>query len=154
VRQEPHGQRRPALAALGVWRSVVEITIDVEDMHVLRRDAPERLGGPDHDAAIAADQQGNVPGLLQVRRDALADTVPGDTWSKPVPDRRDRVMGKIARDRDVPVVERLASDGLQPRQQLNIAIGLSVVFTAGVQRAGAEGNSQDVVGRPGLIRMP
>jgi len=41
-------------------------------------------------------------------------------------------MGKIAGDRDIAIVERLASDGLQSRHQLSVAISLSVVFTAGV----------------------
>ena len=77
--------------------------------------------------------RGTWPALLQVRHDALTHAVPRDTGSRPVPDRRDRVMGKVAGDCDVPLIERVASDCLQAREQLNFAIGLSVVFIAGVK---------------------
>jgi hypothetical protein len=63
-------------------------------------------------------------------------------------------MRKIAGNRDVPVIQRHTSRGLQALDQVNIAIGLRVVFTAGVQGAGAEWHSQDVISRLGLIRMP
>jgi hypothetical protein len=129
-----------------MWRSVIEITIDIENMNVFPRDAPERLSRSDHDAAIAADQERNMPRLLQVRHDPRADAVPGDPWARPVPDRRDAVMGKIAGNCDVPVIQGVAADCLEPGQQLNVTVGLSVVFAARVQRAGAKGNAQDVVG--------
>jgi hypothetical protein len=41
-------------------------------------------------------------------------------------------MWKIAGDRDVPVIERVASCRSQAREQLSIAKGLSVIFIAGV----------------------
>jgi hypothetical protein len=62
-------------------------------------------------------------------------------------------MGKIAGDRDVPVIQRVASGRLEAPEQANVPIGLRVVFTAGVQGAGAEGDPQDVIGPLGLIRM-
>jgi hypothetical protein len=149
--QKPHRHRRSASALLRVRRGVVEIAVHVEHVDSLRRSTHERLHGPHHDAAVATDQQRNMPGLLQDRPDTLADTLPGDSRSRPAPDRRDRVMRQIAGDRDVPVVERRAAGGLQPLHQLSVAVGLSVVFGAGVQRAGAEGDSQDVVGPLGRI---
>lgn len=42
-------------------------------------------------------------------------------------------MGEVAGDRNVPLVDRLATDGSQPREQVSIAIGPSVVLTARVQ---------------------
>jgi hypothetical protein len=42
-------------------------------------------------------------------------------------------MGKIAGNHDVTVIDRFAASRLQARQQLDIAIGLSVIFTPGVQ---------------------
>jgi hypothetical protein len=62
MRQEPHGHGGRTLAALGSWRSVVEITIDVENVNVFPGDAPQRLSRSNHQAAIAADQQRDMPG--------------------------------------------------------------------------------------------
>jgi len=55
-------------------------------------------------------------------------------------------MRKIAGDGDIAVVDRLATGGLEPREQMGVAIRLGVVFVAGIERAAAERNSQDVVG--------
>jgi hypothetical protein len=55
-------------------------------------------------------------------------------------------MGKIAGNRDVAFIERLTADCLQAREQLNFAISLSVVFIAGVQRACAKRDSQEMIG--------
>ena len=56
------------------------------------------------------------------------------------------MMRKIAGNRDVAVVHRLAPGGLQAVEQMNIAIRLRVVFTSGQQGAAAEWNSEDVIG--------
>jgi hypothetical protein len=53
----------------------------------------EGLHRPDDDAAIAADQEWPLPGLLQELGDALADEVPREAQVGPVPDRRDHVVG-------------------------------------------------------------
>jgi hypothetical protein len=41
-------------------------------------------------------------------------------------------MGKIAGDRDVPVIKRVASGRLQARDQLGLPKSLGVIFIAGV----------------------
>lgn len=84
--QEPHGAGRRTLAAPGIWRRVVEIAIDIENMNIFRN-AHEGLSRSDHHTAIAADQQRDMHELLQVGLDAIADAVPGDAWARPAPDR-------------------------------------------------------------------
>lgn len=130
---------------LGVRCRIVEVTIDIEHVNVARRLAHERLSGAHHDAAVAADQQRNLPRLAQERDDALAHVIPGDPGPGPAPDRRDRVMGQIAGNRHVPLVDGRASGRRQSCQQMSFTIGLRVVFVARVQRAGAERDSQDVI---------
>ena len=66
MRQQPHRTGRRALAAFGIWRRVVEIAIDVENMNVLSRNTHECLSRSHHNAAIATDQQRDLPGQLQV----------------------------------------------------------------------------------------
>jgi hypothetical protein len=39
-------------------------------------------------------------------------------------------MGKIAGNRDVAIVDRIAANCLKAREELSIAVGLSVVFIA------------------------
>ena len=73
--QEPHGQSYRALTALRVGSRGIHINIDVENVKVFPRGAREGLGGANDDAAIAADQQGNMPRLLQKRRYSLAHIV-------------------------------------------------------------------------------
>jgi hypothetical protein len=133
MRQQPHRTGRRALAAFGIWRRVVEIAIDVENMNVLSRNTRECLSRSHHDAAIATDQQRDLPGLLQVWLDAIAHAFPGDPRAGPTPDRRDRVMGKIAGNRNVAVIDRSAAGRLQARQKLHIAISLSVVLVTRIQ---------------------
>jgi hypothetical protein len=41
------------------------------------------------------------------------------------------VVGKIAGDCDVPLIQHIASDRLQAREQVSVAEGLSVVFITG-----------------------
>ena len=118
---------------LGIRGSVVEIAIDVENMNISGRTVSESLSCSNHDTAIAADQQRNLPRFLEVGRDTLADAVPGNSRARPAPDWRDRVMGKIAGNRDVAVIESFTAGRLQAREQLCIAISLGVVFVAGVQ---------------------
>jgi hypothetical protein len=141
MRQEPYGRGCRAQTTLGAWRGVIKITVEVENINVFRRYKHERLGGSHDDAAVAADQQGNLALALQVGHDVLAHAIPRDTGSRPVPDRRDRVVGKVAGDGDVPPIDRAASGCPQPLEELDFAIGLRVVFIAGVQGTGAEGNS-------------
>ena len=109
MRQEPNGARCRTLAALGIWSSIVEITIDVENMNIFPRHARQRLSRSDNHATIAADQQRNMPRLLQVGQDTSTDTIPGDPRARPAPDRRDRVMGKIAGNHDVTLIDRFAA---------------------------------------------
>jgi hypothetical protein len=40
-----------------VWSGVVKITVDIENMNVFRAGVLQSLGGSDHNAAIAAEQQ-------------------------------------------------------------------------------------------------
>lgn len=81
MRQQPDGQRRRALAASGIGRGVVEISVHIENMHIFGRGAQQRLRRSDNNTAVAANQQANMHGLLQHRRDTLADAVPGDSWA-------------------------------------------------------------------------
>jgi hypothetical protein len=55
--------------------------------------------------------------------------------------------GKIAGNRDVAVIDRFTAGCFEAREQMNIAISRSVVFIARVQRAGPEGDSQDMIAR-------
>jgi hypothetical protein len=75
----------PHLTVFGIRCNVVEITIDVQNMKVFARRAAESLSGSDHDTAIAADQR-NLSRFLEVRRDTLADAIPGDARTRPTPD--------------------------------------------------------------------
>jgi hypothetical protein len=61
-------------------------------VHVPPGQAREGLHRPD-DAAIAADQERYLPGLLEELGHALGDEVPRDARAGPVPDRRDHVVG-------------------------------------------------------------
>ena len=61
------------------------------------------------------------------------------------------MMGKITGNRDVTVIERFTAGCLQACEHSHIAIGLGVVFVAGIQGAGAEGHSQDVIGALGRV---
>jgi hypothetical protein len=133
MRQEPHGQGGRTLAALGIWRSVVEITIDVENVNVFPGDAPQRPSRSNHQAAIAADQQRDMPRLAQNGPDPLPHAVPGDPWTGPASDRRDRVMRKIAGNRHIAVIDCSTARRSQAGEQLSVAIGLSVVFVARIQ---------------------
>ena len=54
VREQPHGAGCSALRAPRVWRSIVEIAVDIEHMNVLRRTSQQSLRGSHDDAAIAA----------------------------------------------------------------------------------------------------
>ena len=45
------------------------------------------------------------------------------------------MMRKIAWDRDVAIVDRLAADRLQARHKLYLPIGLGIIFISGQQRA-------------------
>ena len=153
MRQEPHSAGCRTLATFGIRWRVVEIAIDVENMNIFRSEIHECLSRSDHDTAIAADQQRNVSRLLQIGRDTLADAVPGDPWARPTPDRRDRVVGKIAGNRDVAVIDRFTAGCFEAREQMSIAISLSVVFIARVQRAGPQRDSQDMIGPLGLMGM-
>jgi hypothetical protein len=133
------------LAASGIRRSIVEIAVDVENVKV-SCDAAEGLDCSGHNTAIATDQERKMTRLLQVARYTLADAIPGDPWAGPIPDRRDRVVRKIARDCNVTVVERLTAGGFEAREQLDVAVSLRIVLIAGVERSGSEGNAQDVIG--------
>jgi hypothetical protein len=55
-------------------------------------------------------------------------------------------MGKIAGDGDVAFVDSVAPGGLQTREQSGVAIGLRIVLAAGVERAGAQWNGENVIG--------
>jgi len=55
-------------------------------------------------------------------------------------------MWKIAGNRDVAIVDRLASDGRQAREQMHIAISLSIIFIPGKQPAVPQRNSKHVQG--------
>ena len=55
-------------------------------------------------------------------------------------------MGKIARNRDVPVVDDPTSGRAQAGNELSVAIRLGVVLAPGIQRAGTQWNAQDAVG--------
>src|SRR5882724_6318218 len=128
--QQPHCQACRTLAARGIWRSVVEVTIYVENMNVLSTTTGERLSCSNHNTAIAADQQRNLSWFLQVRSDAVADAVPRDPRPRPAPDRGDRVMGKIAGNCNVAVIERFTAGGLQTCENLGVAISLRVILIA------------------------
>jgi hypothetical protein len=56
------------------------------------------------------------------------------------------MMWKIAGNRDVAIVDRLASGGLQAREQMHIAISLSIIFIPGKQRAAPQRDSKHVEG--------
>jgi hypothetical protein len=57
--------------------------------------------------------------------------------------------GEIIGNHDVTVIERFTASCLQACEQSHVAISLGVVFVAGIQGTGAEGDSQDVIG--GLV---
>jgi hypothetical protein len=123
-------------------------------MDVVSNDPHERLRRAHHDAAVAADQERSVPRLSKAGLDALADAVPGDPGPRPAPDRGNRVMGKIAGNRDIAVVDDVAADCAESLEQPSAAIGFRVVLAAQAERAGPEGDSQDVVrtlGPPSML---
>ena len=114
----------------GSGRRVVHVAVDVQDVQVVRGDAHERLGRADDDAAIAADQEGDVSGLLQDGGQVLAEQVPDDAWPGPASDRRDGVVGEVAGDREVAVVDGGEAGRLEPFEQADIAVGARVVLVA------------------------
>ena len=135
MRQKPDCARCRALAAAGLRRCVVEIAVDIEHMNILSRCAHQRLRRSDHDTAIAPYQQRNLAWLSQQRLNSIANALPGDTRGGPTPYGRNRMMRKIARNRDVAIINRLAADRLQARHKLYLPIGLGIIFIAGQQRA-------------------
>jgi hypothetical protein len=72
-------------------------------------DAHQRLRGSYHDAAVSTDEQRDMPRLLYISGDTLANTVPGNTRSRPVFDGRDIVMGEITWDSYIPFIKNLAA---------------------------------------------
>src|SRR5688572_25986494 len=99
-------------------------------MHLGGAATHERLRGADHDAAVAADEQRHRARLREIRGDALADAVPGDARTRPAPDRWDRVVRQVARNRHVTVVDGAAAGALQTRDEAGVAVGLRVVLAA------------------------
>jgi hypothetical protein len=101
-------------------------------MNVFTGYARERLSGSDHYTAVTTDEQRYLPGFLKVGGDLCADEVPCDPRPGPTSNRRDRMMGKIAGDLNIAVVERLTAGRSQAFEQMHVAIRLGVVFIAGV----------------------
>ena len=56
------------------------------------------------------------------------------------------MMGKITRNRDVTIIDRLTADSLEARKKLNLPVGLGVLFIAGEQGACAERDAQNAIG--------
>ena len=56
------------------------------------------------------------------------------------------MMRKVAGDCDIVLIERSTAGCLQSLEQMHVAIGLSVVFIAGIQRAASIRNSQNMIG--------
>jgi hypothetical protein len=50
-------------------------------------------------------------------------------------------MREIAGNGDITLIQRITANFLQAREQVNVAIALSVVFIAGIQRAASKRNS-------------
>ena len=61
-------------------------------------------------------------------------------------------MGKIAGDRDIPVIDNSTAHRLEALGQLNFPVGLGVVFISGKERAGAKGNAQEAIRAGAQVR--
>jgi hypothetical protein len=55
-------------------------------------------------------------------------------------------MRKVAGNCDIALIDRSTAGRVQPLEQMRVAIGLSVVLIAGIQRAAAIGNSKNMIG--------
>src|SRR5580704_8980422 len=94
-------------------------------MNVFRAGVYQSLGGSDHNAAIAADQQRHMSRLLQIRSHPLADLLPRDARTRPTPDGRNRMMRKVAGNCDIALIDRSTAGRFQPLEQMHVAIGLA-----------------------------
>jgi len=74
-----------------------------------------------------------MPRLLYIRGDTLADTVPGNTRSRPVFDGRDIVMGKITWDRYIPFIKNLAAGSFYAPEEVSISICLGIILPPRIQ---------------------
>jgi len=137
VGEEPDGTRCGALAEVGARRRIVEIAVDVNDVEILGLPGVESGDGADHDTAVATDEQRNLARLLEDRRDAIANTFPGDARTRPTADGWNGMVREVTGDGDVTIVGDFAAGGLEARSESGVAISLRVVLVAGIKRTAA-----------------
>src|SRR5947209_7693575 len=92
-----------------------------------------------------------MAGLPEVWRYLLADNVPNNPRTGPISNRRNRVMRKVARNGQVAFIDSITTSSLQPRDEVGIAIGLSIIFIARIERSGPERDAQNVIGALRLV---
>ena len=128
---------------------IVEIAVDVNDVEVLGLPGFESGDGADDDAAVATDEQRNLARLLEDRRDAIANTFPGNARSRPTADGRNGMVREVTGDGDVTIVGDFATGSLETRGKFGVAIRLRVILISGVERTAAERDTEQVIGAVG-----
>src|SRR5271156_2752028 len=147
--QEPGGACSSTLAPCRGWSSVVKVAINVDDMDFLKGTAQCVHSSHNH-AAVTSNQERDLLRPAQRLRNLFADDIPNDPWTGPTPDGRNRMMWKIARDRDVPCINHFAADRAEAADQTGLSVGLSIVLAPGIERARPKWNSQNHVDRSGF----
>jgi hypothetical protein len=133
VSEEPDGAGGGALTARGDRCGVIEVAVDVDDVDVVCDGFLQGIGGSYDDAAVAADEEGNLSGLFQDGDELFAQEVPDDSGRGPVSDRGDRVMGQEAGYRQVSRVDGVATSAVESFDEICVAVGLGIVFGSGIE---------------------
>src|ERR1700721_56957 len=118
------GESPPSARARG---RIVEIPVDVNDVEILGLPGVESGDGADDDTAVATDEQRNLARLLEDRRDAIANTFPGNARSRPTADGRNGMVREVTGDGDVTIVGDFATGSLETRGKFGVAIRLRVI---------------------------